>query len=94
MDDKWIEITVLAGTNVLTLVIVALINIIASYCTRNEDTERHHRKYTVTPVTPAKKHSSVAPKNTIPQPTENRADTVAVEESSKSHGGSAQKKHI
>lgn len=103
MDDKWIEVTVLAATNVLTLIIVALLNIVASYCTRYEDSEHHHRKYTVAPraqVSSSRKHIAVGPKHSSSSPTGSNSSagstdikSHAKEPSSKPHGGSAQKKH-
>lgn len=51
MDDKWTEIAVLCGTNVLALVVVVLLNFIAVCCSRNEDPDRTFRKYTVSRLT-------------------------------------------
>lgn len=98
MEDKWFEITVLAGTNVLTVIIVALLNILASYCTRYEDTEQHQRKYTVAPRNlNTRKQISTSPKHSkLVVSTNTAASTATVphgKESGKLQTGSTQKKH-
>lgn len=45
MEDKWIEICILAGLNILTFFVVLMLNALTSYCTRGEDTEQKFRKY-------------------------------------------------
>lgn len=60
MDDKYVEIAVLAGTNVISLILIVLLNILACYYSRNEDTEQTFRKYTVQARAPSSSLSSVS----------------------------------
>lgn len=58
MDDKYVEIAVLAATNVISLIVVVVLNILACYYSRNEDPEQTFRKYTVQARAPS---SSLGP---------------------------------
>lgn len=49
MDEKIKEIVILIGFNVASVILVVIINILACYCGRSEDSERNYRKYTIHP---------------------------------------------
>lgn len=59
-DNKWQEIIVLAGSNILTLIIIVILNFLIWYCSKNEDQGQTFRKYSVATIRSASRSNSTA----------------------------------